>query len=50
LASLRNWFFFATLPRRPVSWSRLFTFDVETGVLRVHIYKQNSLKSNTHYI
>ena len=24
-----------TLPRRPTSWSRLFTVDVETGVLRV---------------
>ena len=35
LASLRYGFFFATLPRRPASWSRLFTVDVETGVLRV---------------
>ena len=25
----------ATLPRRPASWSHLFTVDVETGVLRV---------------
>uniref|UniRef100_A0AAZ3NU53 DNA-directed RNA polymerases I and III subunit RPAC2 n=1 Tax=Oncorhynchus tshawytscha TaxID=74940 RepID=A0AAZ3NU53_ONCTS len=24
-----------TLPRRPASWSRLFTVDVDTGVLRV---------------
>ena len=35
LASLRYDFFFATLPRRPASWSRLFTVDFETGVLRV---------------
>jgi hypothetical protein len=32
LASLRCGFFFATLLRRPVSQSRLFTVDVETGV------------------
>ena len=35
LASLRYGFFFATLPRRSASRSRLFTVDVETGVLRV---------------
>ena len=35
LASLRYGFFFATRPRRSASWSRLFTVDVETGVLRV---------------
>ena len=32
------WPAFATLPRRPASQSRIFTVDVETGVLRVHIY------------
>ena len=35
LASLRYGFFFAIQPRRPASRSRLFTIDVETGVLRV---------------
>ena len=35
LASPRYDFFFATLPRRPAPRSRLFTVDVETGVLRV---------------
>jgi hypothetical protein len=35
LSSLRYGFFFATLPRRPASQSRLFTVDVVTGVLRV---------------
>ena len=35
LASLRYGFFFAALPRRPAYRSRLFTVDVETGVLRV---------------
>ena len=35
LASLRYGFFFATLPRRPASRSRLFTVDIETGVLGV---------------
>ena len=35
LASLRYGFFFATLPRRPSYQSRLFTVDVETGVLQV---------------
>ena len=35
LASLRYGFFIATRPRRPASRSRLFTVDVETGVLRV---------------
>ena len=35
LANLRYGFFFATLSRRPASRSRLFTVDVETGVLRV---------------
>ena len=35
LASLRYGFFFATLPRRPASRNRLFTVDVETGVLQV---------------
>src|SRR4029434_11254392 len=35
LASLRYGFFFATLPRRPASRSRLFTVDVDTVVLRV---------------
>ena len=35
LASLRYGFFFATLPRRPASRSRLFTVDFETGVLQV---------------
>ena len=35
LASLRYGYFFATLPRRPASWIRLFTVDVETGVLWV---------------
>ena len=33
LASVR--YGFATLPRRPASWSRLFTVDVETGVFWV---------------
>ena len=35
LVSLRYGFFFAALPRRLTSQSRLFTVDVETGVLRV---------------
>jgi hypothetical protein len=35
LTSLIYGFFFATLPRRPASRSRLFTVDVETDVLRV---------------
>ena len=35
LACLTYGFFFATLPRRPASRSRLFTVDIETGVLRV---------------
>ena len=35
LASLRYGFFFATLPWSPESRSRLFTADVDTGVLRV---------------
>ena len=35
LASLKYGFFFATLPRRPASRCRLFTVDVEIGVLRV---------------
>ena len=35
LASLRYGFFFATLPRRPASRSRLFTVDFETGALQV---------------
>ena len=35
LDSLRYGFFFATLPKRPASWSHLFTVDVETGVLWV---------------
>ena len=35
LASLRYGFFFATLPRRPASRSRLLTVDVRTGVLQV---------------
>ena len=35
LASLRYGLFFATLPRRPASRSRLFIVDVETGVLRI---------------
>ena len=33
LAILRYSFSFATLPRRPASRSRLFTVDVETGIL-----------------
>ncbi|MBN3274935.1 TBL1R protein, partial [Polyodon spathula] len=37
LASLRYGFVFATLSRRPASRSRLFTVDVETGVLRTTI-------------
>ena len=31
----RYGFFFVTLPRRPASRNRLFTVDVETGVLPV---------------
>ena len=30
-----TWLFFATLPWMPASRSRLFTVDVETGVLQV---------------
>jgi hypothetical protein len=43
LATLNYSFFFATLPRRPASWSRLFTVDVETGVLRVLFHEAASL-------
>jgi hypothetical protein len=32
---MRYGFFFATLPRRPASRSRLFTLDIETGVLQI---------------
>ena len=32
---LRYGFLFVTLPRRPASWSRLFTVEVYTDVLRV---------------
>ena len=39
LVSLRYGFFFATLPRRPASRSRLFAVDVETGVLQVLLMK-----------
>ena len=35
MASLRYGFFFATLPKRPASRSRLFTVDVETVFLPV---------------
>jgi hypothetical protein len=35
LPRMRYGIFFATLLRRPSSWSHLFTVDVETGVFQV---------------
>ena len=41
-------FFFATLPRRPASRSRLFTVNVETGVLRV-LFNEAAKKEGRHW-
>ena len=43
LVSLRHGFFFETLPRKPASRSRLFTVNVEIGVLRVLFNEAASL-------